>query len=55
MSRPSSVIAPAVELVEAHQQVHDRRLAGARGPDDGNRLARFGDEVQPVDQRPVGS
>ena len=35
---------PAVELVEAHDQVDERRLAGAGGPDDGDGLARLGDE-----------
>ena len=29
VSTPSTAIAPAVDLVEAHEQVHERRLAGA--------------------------
>ena len=44
---------PAVELVEAHQQVHERRLAGARRADDGDGLAGVGDEVEVVDERHV--
>ena len=32
--------APGVDLVEAHEQVDDRRLAGPGGSDDGDRLAR---------------
>ena len=34
----------AIELVEAHDQVDERRLAGARRADDGDRAARFCDE-----------
>ena len=51
---PSTVIRPAVDLVEAHQQVDERRLAGAGGPDDGDRLARLDDQVQVLDERRVG-
>ena len=29
---------PGVDVVEAHQQVHERGLAGARGADDGDLL-----------------
>ena len=45
---------PAVDLVEAHQQVHEGRLAGPGRPDDGDRLAGLDDEVQVVDERRVG-
>ena len=36
MSTPSSSTAPARRIVEAHQQLEDRRLAGARRADDGD-------------------
>ena len=45
---------PAVDLVEAHQQVDEGRLAGAGRPDDGDRLAGVGDEVEVLDERLVG-
>ena len=54
MSTPSSVIAPAVDLVEAHEQVDERRLAGAGRADDRDRLARLGVEVEVLDERRVG-
>ena len=41
----------AVELVEPHDQVDQRGLAGAGRPDDGDGLARLGDERQVLDQR----
>ena len=53
MSRPSIVIVPSIELVEAHDQVHERRLAGARRPDDRDRATRLGDQREIGDQRPV--
>ena len=43
----------AVELVEPHDQVDERGLAGAGRADDGDRLARLGDERQVLDQRLV--
>ena len=43
----------AVDLVEAHQQVDERRLAGARRADDRDRAARLGHEVQVLDERRV--
>ena len=39
-STPSSVTAPPVGIVEAQRQLEERRLAGARGADDGDDLAR---------------
>ena len=45
---------PAVDLVEPHQQVHERRLAGTGRPDDRHRLAGLHDEVQVVDERGIG-
>nr|WP_287380698.1 hypothetical protein [Candidatus Microthrix sp.] len=53
MSTPSSVILP-VQLVEPHDEVHERGLAGAGGADDRDGLAGLGDERQILDQRPVG-
>ena len=47
------VIAPAVEFVEAHDQVDERGLAGAGRADDGDGLAGLGDERQVGDQRVV--
>ena len=41
----------AVDLVEPHDQVDQRGLAGAGRPDDGDRLAGRGDQRQVVDQR----
>ena len=41
----------AVDLVEPHDQVHERRLARAGGPDDGDGLARLRDEGQVLDER----
>ena len=46
--------APGVDLVEAHEQVHDRRLARARRPDDRDGLARCDREVEVGDQGPGG-
>ena len=43
----------AVELVEAHDQVDERRLAGAGRADDRDRLPGLGDERQVLDQRRV--
>ena len=54
MSRPSSVMRAAVELVEPHDQVDERRLAGAGRPDDGDGLAGLGDEREVLDERHVG-
>ena len=44
---------PGVQLVEAHDQVDQRGLAGAGRPDDGHRVPRLGDQRQVVDQRLV--
>jgi hypothetical protein len=46
---------PAVDLVEAHQQVDEGRLAGAGRTDDRDRLAGLDVEVEVVDQGLVGS
>ena len=46
--------APAVDLVEAHQQVDDRRLTGSRWTDDRDRLPRLGVEAEVGDQRLLG-
>src|SRR5690606_41443306 len=43
----------AVELVEAHDQVHERRLAGAGVAHDRDGLPRLDDEVEALDERPV--
>ena len=42
-----------VDLVEAHEQVDERRLARAGRPDDGDRLAGLRDEREVFDQRLV--
>ena len=54
MSTPSIVMRPAVDLVEPHQQVDERRLAGAGRPDDRDRGARRDLEVEVVDERRLG-
>ena len=41
----------AVDVVEAHHEVDQRRLAGAGGADDRDRLAGLGDEREVLDQR----
>ncbi len=46
--------APGVNFVEAHDEIDQRRLAGPGGPDYGDRMARFGSQVQILDQRLVG-
>src|SRR5699024_160591 len=46
--------AAAVQLVEAHHQVHQGGLAGAGGADDRHRVPGVGDERQVADQLPVG-
>ena len=51
---PSMQMRPVVDLVEAHQQVDQGRLAGAGRPDDGDRLARLDDQVEVLDERDVG-
>ena len=43
----------AIDLVEAHEQVDQRGLAGSGGTDDGHRVALCGDEAQVLDQRCV--
>ena len=43
--------AAAVELVEPHDEVDERGLAGARRADDRHRRPRFSDEREIVDQR----
>ena len=43
----------AVELVEPHDQVDQRGLAGAGRADDGHGLARLDDEVEVLDERVV--
>ena len=50
---PSMLDGAGVDLVEAHQQVDDRGLAGAGRADDGQHLARSDVGVEVVDQRPV--
>ena len=54
LSMPSMRMPPVVDLVEAHQQVDQGRLAGAGRPDDGHRLAGLDDEVELLDERHVG-
>ncbi len=46
--------AAILKLIEAHEEVHERGLAGAGGPDDSDRLARQRFEGQVLDQRFVG-
>ena len=46
--------APAVDLVEAQQQVDQRGLAGAGGPDDGHGLAGLHVQGEVLDERRVG-
>ena len=48
------LIEPESMLVEAHEQVDDRGLAGAGGPDDGQNLARSDVGAEVVDERLVG-
>ena len=43
-----------VDVVEAHEQVDDRRLACAGGPHDGDRLARLGGEGEALDELRLG-
>ena len=43
-----------IDLVEPHEQVDQRGLAGAGRSDDGDRLAGFDDEVEVLDERDVG-
>jgi hypothetical protein len=47
------VIVPPFELVEPHQQVHQRRLARAGGPDDGDGRSRLGVRLRSLDERLV--
>ena len=54
VSTPSTVMRAVVDLVEAHQQVHERGLAGARRADDRDGLAGLHLEVQVLDERLVG-
>ena len=42
-----------VDVVEAHQQIHDRRLPRAGRPDDGDGLPRADVEVEVLDERLV--
>ena len=51
MSWPSIRMRPCFELVEAQQQVHERRLAGARAADEADALARPDREVEIVEHR----
>src|SRR5439155_27238346 len=46
--------ATLVDVVEAHQQVHDRGLARSSGPDDRNRLPRSHLEVEVADEWLLG-
>ena len=46
--------ASLVDLVEPHEQVDQGRLASPGRPDDGDRLARFGDQAEVGDERLVG-
>src|SRR6266853_2156873 len=46
--------APAVDLVEAHQQVHERGFAGSRWADDRDRLPRLRVETEIRDQGLLG-
>ncbi len=49
MSWPSMVMRPAFQIVEAQQQVHQRRLAGAGTADEADLLARLNIERQVID------
>ena len=40
---------PGAGVVEAGQQLHDRRLAGARPPDESHRLPRSDGQVDPIE------
>ena len=53
VSMPSTVIRPPSHVVEAHQQVDQRGLAGAGRPDDRHGLAGLHDQGQVLDQRLV--
>src|SRR5699024_8179654 len=46
--------AAAVEVVEPHDEVDQRGLAGSGGADDGDGLAGLGGQVEVADQRLVG-
>ena len=46
---------PAVDLVEPHEQVDQRRLASTGGSDYRHRLARLGDQREVGDERFVGA
>ncbi len=54
MSTPSTRMRPGVDVVEPHQQIHQRRLARAGRPDDRHRAARFGHQRQVLDHRCAG-
>ena len=55
MSRPSVGDPPfVVQLVEAHDQVDERGLAGAGRADDGDGLTGLGHERERLDEQPVG-
>ena len=51
--RPVERDAPAVDLVEAHQEVDQGRLSGARRADDRHGLARLDGQRQVLDQRHI--
>ncbi len=53
MSTPSIVIRPRIQLVEAQDEVDQRRLARTGRADDGDGVARLGDQRQVLDQRLV--
>ena len=54
MSTPSRVMRPRVQLVEPHDQVDQRGLAGPGRPDDGHGAARLGHQREVSDQRLSG-
>ena len=54
MSCPSTEMLPSCDVVEAHQQADDARLARAGRPDQGHGLSRLGDKVDVLQHRLVG-
>src|SRR4029077_10122677 len=47
--------APALRAIEPHEQLDERRLAGARGPHEGHRLASLDLEGNPRESRGRGA
>ena len=51
IAMPSTRIAPGLRIVEAQQQLADRALARARGPDERDPFARRDREAEAVQRR----